>query len=66
MRPPGSSTGPSFGFGGGGAPTVQTGDYLVTLTVNGQVHRQKLRGVAVDGGGASGGRFVEDEEGRDR
>ncbi|HEX3160894.1 MAG TPA: hypothetical protein VHQ45_20400 [Gemmatimonadaceae bacterium] len=35
---------PRGGFGGGGgAPMVATGDYLVTLTANGQTSRQVLR-----------------------
>jgi photosystem II stability/assembly factor-like uncharacterized protein len=51
------------GFGRGGAPTVGTGDYLVTMTVDGKKYTQVLHVERVRGGD-SGGFFggEEDEE----
>lgn len=49
------------GFGGGGAPIAEPGDYLVSMTVDGQTFRQTLRVERRSGGGASGFPFeVED------
>ncbi|MEA3246613.1 MAG: hypothetical protein U9Q74_10715 [Gemmatimonadota bacterium] len=39
------------GFGGGGNFTAGTGDYLVTLVVNGQTFKQTLRVERVSAGG---------------
>jgi photosystem II stability/assembly factor-like uncharacterized protein len=51
------------GFGGfGGATTANTGDYLVTLVVNGQTFKQTFRIERVNGGGEGGFQFGEDEE----
>jgi hypothetical protein len=62
FRAPGSRGG-FGGFGRGGAPLVGTGDYLVTMTVDGKkytqvLHVERLRGG--DSGGFPGGE--EDEE----
>jgi len=53
------------GFGRGGAPTVGTGDYLVTMTVDGKkytqvLHVERVRGG--DSGGFFGGEEDEDHE----
>ncbi|HEX5580569.1 MAG TPA: hypothetical protein VFX39_03260 [Gemmatimonadaceae bacterium] len=69
LRPPGVRTAPAFGggFGGGGSGVTESGDFLVTLVVNGTTSHQVLRVEAVPGGDQGGGRFVsEEEEGRDR
>jgi hypothetical protein len=51
------------GFGGAGANLANTGDYLVTLSVNGQVYRQSFRVERVSGGSEGGNPFgVSDEE----
>jgi photosystem II stability/assembly factor-like uncharacterized protein len=65
LRPPGSRTEPEFGGGLGGgsrAPSASTGDYLVTLSVGGKELKQVLHVEAVEGGGASDSRFVEEDE----
>ena len=54
-----------FGGGGGGgrggqAPVVNTGDYLVTLTVGGKSYKQLLR-VERHSGGEDNGSFFEEE-----
>ena len=49
---------------GGPAPVVASGDYLVTLTLNGQRFRQLLRVERLSGGDDSGSAFG-DDEGRD-
>jgi hypothetical protein len=62
LRPPGSRTEPEFGGGfGGRVPSVETGSYLVTLSVDGKELEQVLRVVHVPGGEASNSRFEEDE-----
>ena len=48
-----------FGAGRGGGPTVGTGDYLVSITVNGQSMSRVLRVERVNGGGGSGFGFEE-------
>jgi hypothetical protein len=63
MNPPA----PVSGRGGGGfaaAPgtVANTGDYLVTLVVNGQSYRQTLRVERTSGGGEAGFQFGEDED----
>ncbi|HVT37590.1 MAG TPA: hypothetical protein VHE78_00975 [Gemmatimonadaceae bacterium] len=45
------------GRGGGGAPTVGTGDYLVAITINGQTQKQVLHVERVSGTGGGGGGF---------
>jgi hypothetical protein len=54
FRPAGSGGG-GFGFGRGGAPLVGTGDYLVTMVVNGERLRQVLHVERLPGGASSGG-----------
>ena len=59
-----SAMGRGFSFGGfgggrGGAPTVGTGDYLVSITVNGQTLRRVLRVERMNGGAGSGFGFDE-------
>jgi hypothetical protein len=49
------------GFGRGGAPMVGTGDYLVTMTVDGKKYTQVLHVERVRGGD-SGGFFAGDDE----
>ena len=49
------------GFGGGGIPIADTGDYLVSITVDGQTMKQPLR-VERRAGGASSGFPFELEE----
>ena len=43
--------------GGGGAPIVGTGDYLVSITVNGQTQKQVLHVERASGTGGGGGGF---------
>jgi hypothetical protein len=40
---------------------ANTGDYLVTMVVNGQTFKQTFRVERVSGGGDAGGGFGEDE-----
>ncbi len=49
------------GFGGGGAGVVEPGDYLVTMTVDGQSYKQTLRVERRSGGGGSGFPFEVEE-----
>ena len=52
-----------FGFGGGGRggppPVVGTGDYLVSITINGQTQKQALHVERASGTGGGGGGFEE-------
>ena len=48
--------------GGGGAPLVGTGDYLVSITVGGQTMKQVLHVERVSGGGGGGSPFGVDRE----
>ncbi len=49
------------GFGGGaGANMANTGDYLVTMTVNGQTYKQTFRVERISGGGEVGVVFGKD------
>ena len=57
----GGGGGGGGGFGGGGASTVDSGDYLVSMTVDGQTYRQTLR-VEKRAGGEAGGFPFEVEE----
>lgn len=51
------------GFGGGGQPAVvNTGDYLVTLTVGGRTQKEVLRVERVSGGNDTGFNFEEKDE----
>ena len=47
--------GGGFGGGRGGAPLVDTGDYLVTITVGGEKLKQVLHVERLPGGGAARG-----------
>jgi hypothetical protein len=66
--PPGGRGGGGGGFFGGAATaTANTGDYLVTLLVNGQRYRQTFRVERVSGGDADnpfGGDEEHDQLGR--
>jgi len=60
--PAGGRGGGGGGFGGGAGPTsANTGDYLVTLVVNGQTLKQTFRVERISGGGDVGFQFGEDE-----
>lgn len=65
LRPPGArgvfGAGPFGGGRGGQAPTVKTGDYLVTVFIGGQKLQQLLRVERVSGGDDSGFSFEEDD-----
>ena len=73
LRPPGQRGGRGGGggfgalFGGGGgrggsqAPVVNTGDYLVTLTVGGRTYRQLLRVERMSGGEDTGFGFQDED-----
>src|SRR5690242_17079739 len=74
LRPPGQRGGRGGGggglgalFGGGGgrgggqAPVVNTGDYLVTLTVGGRTYKQVLRVERMSGGEDTGFNFQDEE-----
>ncbi len=50
------------GFGRGGAPMVGTGDYLVTMTVDGKKYTQVLHVERVRGGESNGFFAGDDEE----
>ena len=63
----GGGFGALFGFGGGGrgagqAPVVNTGDYLVTLTVGGRTYKQVLRVERMSGGDDTGFNFGSDDD----
>ena len=60
FRPPGSRGFGGFG-GRGGAPTVGTGDYLVSMTVDGKKYTQVLH-VERRSGGDTGGFFGGDDD----
>jgi hypothetical protein len=64
MNPPavgGRGGGGGGGFGGAGASMANTGDYLVTMVVNGQTFKQTFRVERVSGGADAGIAFGEDE-----
>ena len=50
------------GFGGPAQTTANTGDYLVTMVVNGQTLKQTFRVERVTGGDDSNSPFGEDED----
>ena len=54
------------GFGGGGAPMVPVGDYLVTVTVGDQTMKRVVRVERVGGSGGAVGVVEEDEQSGDR
>jgi hypothetical protein len=56
--------GGGFGFGGQ-APTVNSGDYLVTLKVGGKTYSQLLRVERMSGGDDSGSPFEEHDDDHD-
>jgi hypothetical protein len=65
MNPPavgGRGGGGGGGFGGGGANLANTGDYLVSMTVNGQTYKQTFRVERVSGGSEEAGGFGDDEQ----
>ena len=49
------------GFGGGGASIANTGDYLVTMVVDGKPYKQTFRVERVSGDDSGGPGFGEDE-----
>jgi hypothetical protein len=67
MNPPnigggrGGGGGGFAAFGGVGPQTAGTGDYLVSMTVNGQTYKQVFRIERVSGGGDGASPFGEDE-----
>ena len=62
MRALGVTAGGGGGGGfGGGAPSVSTGDYLVSMTVDGQTIRQTLRVERLSGGDSGGFPFEVEE-----
>ena len=66
MNPPAAAGGRGGGgggggFGGAGGGLANTGDYLVTLIVNGQTFKQPFRVERVSGGGEAASPFGEDE-----
>ncbi|MEO7087036.1 MAG: hypothetical protein ABI442_17475, partial [Gemmatimonadaceae bacterium] len=64
MNPPaaqGGRGGGGGGFGGAAGGLANTGDYLVTLIVNGQSYKQSFRVERTSGGGDAASPFGEDE-----
>jgi hypothetical protein len=66
MTPPAAPGGRGGGGGGGGGGaaggnTANTGDYLVTMTVNGQTYKQSFRVERFSGGGEPGFQFGKDQ-----
>ena len=61
MRAIGMTGGGGGGFGGGGIPIAETGDYLVSITVDGQTMKQPLRVERLAGGASSGFPFELEE-----
>jgi hypothetical protein len=64
MRAVRNSLGRGFGFGrggGGGGGLVNTGDFLATISVNGQTVSQTIRVERLSGGGGFGFGFDENE-----
>ena len=60
---PGGRGGRGGGFGRGGqAPVVNTGDYLVTLTIGGKSYKQTLRVERVSGGEDTGFNFEDERD----
>jgi hypothetical protein len=57
----GGGGGGGGGGGAGGATTANTGDYLVSMVVNGQTYKQLFRVERVSGGGSDNFQFGEDE-----
>jgi hypothetical protein len=70
MSPPNGGGGRGGGGGGGafaafagaGPQTAMSGDYLVTMTVNGQTYKQTFRVERANGGGGADNPFGGDEE----
>jgi hypothetical protein len=54
------------GGGGGGANLANTGDYLVTMTVNGQTYKQTFRVERVSGGSEDAGPFGQEDDQHDQ
>ena len=61
FRPAGGGGG-GFGGGGGQAPLVDTGDYLITITIGGEKVKQVLRVERLPGGGGGAGPFGEEDD----
>jgi hypothetical protein len=62
MTPPAAPGGRGGGGGGGaGGNVANTGDYLVTMTVNGQTYKQSFRVERFSGGGEPGFQFGKDQ-----
>ena len=57
----GGGGGGGGGFGGGGASIVESGDYLISMTVDGQTYKQTLRVEQRAGGNQSGFPFEVEE-----
>lgn len=62
FRPAGGGGGGGFGGGGGQAPLVETGDYLITITVGGEKVKQVLRVERLPGGGGGASPFGQDDD----
>jgi hypothetical protein len=61
MNPPVVGGRGGGGFGGAAATQANTGDYLVTMTVNGQTLKQTFRVERVSGSDEANPQFGEDE-----
>ena len=63
MNPPNvGGRGGGGGFGGGGGTLANTGDYLVTMVVNGQTYKQTFRVERVSGGEEGAPQFGGEEQ----
>jgi hypothetical protein len=65
MSPPnvgGRGGGGGGGFGGAAATIANTGDYLVSMVVNGQTYKQTFRVERVSGGGEVASQFGDEEK----
>jgi photosystem II stability/assembly factor-like uncharacterized protein len=63
MNPPNiGGRGGGGGFGGAGGTLANTGDYLVTMTVNGQTYKQTFRVERVSGGEEVAPQFGDEEK----
>jgi hypothetical protein len=65
MSPPnvgGRGGGGGGGFGGAAATIANTGEYLVSMVVNGQTYKQTFRVERVSGGGEVAAQFGDEEK----
>ena len=62
LRVPGARTRPDRNSGRAQAPVVNSGDYLVTLSVGGRTYRQLLRVERASGGDDVSSGFEEDDD----